>query len=102
MGVYECLIGIARDFGPGPDPRLLYFVPLEMLLYIEPSIKDNVKKAIKAVLKSAAMVQRGKRNADGVSGAEDVLDRELYSHLQDRFPVVCERYYCLFGCHARV
>ncbi|CAE7715604.1 unnamed protein product, partial [Symbiodinium sp. CCMP2592] len=63
MGVYQCLLGIARDFGPSPD---------------------NVKAAVNAVLKAAATVKRGMREKDGQSGAQDVVDKELHHHLKDK------------------
>ncbi|CAE7718690.1 unnamed protein product [Symbiodinium sp. CCMP2592] len=62
MGVYQCLLGIARDFGPSPD---------------------NVNAAVDAVVKAAATVKRGMREKDGQSGAQDVVDKELHHHLKD-------------------
>ena len=55
-----------------------------------------MSKAIKQVLKSAATVQRGPRNADGISGSEDALDKELYKHLQDC--CYCSSCSCLVLC----
>ena len=66
LGVYECLGGIVRDQGPGPQ---------------------NVAEAVRSTLRRFCMTRRGRRpsasSRDGsLEGPEDTVDEEAFAHLR--------------------
>jgi hypothetical protein len=63
--IYECMLGMARDYGTGAE---------------------NCEAAIKSIVRRACIIRKGRRLAravdDEAMGSEDVFDKELYDHFR--------------------
>jgi hypothetical protein len=60
FAVYDCFLGIARDFGTG---------------------SPNVARAVKHILTKVCTVRSGRRSPSDDGGPEDVLDKPMRRHL---------------------
>ena len=61
VGLYENLVGVARERGSGPEA---------------------VVGAVKAILEQACIIRQGRRNGDSLDGDEDRVDTELLAHVK--------------------